>query len=532
MKQVIKRFFEGIAARLKPLNLKYKNQQLMLGAALLTAMLFIPYMNCAPKLPVTGAMKTADSTSGGSNSDGSAAPPSAQAKLMLTGQNKIIYNNCVGPFEVKRYNSNGIQVPFSAATTVTLTAIGTATFFSDTNCTTAVTTLPILELELGRSFYVKTTAPLNISITASVPNHTDSTINANVFRFTKLSVGGGQACAIINGGAMCWGLGNRGQLGNNTVINSLVPSTVTGLTSGVTDISAGSDHGCAVHNGAAKCWGYNAFGQLGNNTKNDSRVPVQVSGLTAGVTAVFAGSKNSCALQNGALRCWGYNLFGQLGNGTTTESLVPAQVTIAANGITSVAIGGDHICAIQNAALFCWGINNQGQLGQPAVALQAETPVMVQGFDNGVTSVGAKEGKTCAVRNGAGFCWGNNREGTLGDGTLIDRAVPTMVAGFNAGVTNIKPSSIHSCGVINGGVRCWGNNNNGGLGRGDTVNSLVPVQVTGITAGASDVGAGDGLNFGCARIGGGVKCWGSNGQGSLGDGTGVPTRVPVEVIIP
>jgi alpha-tubulin suppressor-like RCC1 family protein len=65
----------------------------------------------------------------------------------------------------------------------------------------------------------------------------------------------------------------------------------------------------------------------------------------------------------------------------------------------------------------------------------------------------------------------------------------------------------HSCALIaDGGVRCWGGNDNGYLGNGTTTDSSVPVAVTGIT----DAVAVDSGSFGsCAVLAAGmVTCWG------------------------
>ena len=48
------------------------------------------------------------------------------------------------------------------------------------------------------------------------------------------------------------------------------------------------------------------------------------------------------------------------------------------------------------------------------------------------------------------------------------------------------------------------------------------------TAGATDIDADYG--FTCAIVGGGVKCWGTNDFGQLGDGTNNESNVPVTVI--
>lgn len=86
--------------------------------------------------------------------------------------------------------------------------------------------------------------------------------------------------------------------------------------------------GCAVTtSGAAKCWGANWDGELGNGTSNNSLVPVSVSGLSSGTAAISAGRNHSCAVMtDGALQCWGWNGAGQLGSATPVQQLAPTSV--------------------------------------------------------------------------------------------------------------------------------------------------------------------------------------------------------------
>jgi alpha-tubulin suppressor-like RCC1 family protein len=46
---------------------------------------------------------------------------------------------------------------------------------------------------------------------------------------TTVAVGLTNACAIIGGGAYCWGSNSAGQLGNGTPEDSLTPTIVAGF---------------------------------------------------------------------------------------------------------------------------------------------------------------------------------------------------------------------------------------------------------------------------------------------------------------
>lgn len=347
------------------------------------------------------------------------------------------------------------------------------------------------------------------------------------------------SCALSSGGGVkCWG-GNTngtigtGQLGDGTVVNRLAPVDVVGLSSGVVAVAAGAFHSCALTSaGGVKCWGQNG-GALGDGTTQTRLTPVDVVGLGASVKAISAGGTHTCVLTTvGGVKCWGAMGGYGLGDGTSLDRSTPVDVVGLTSGVLAVSVGNAITCALTSAGgVKCWGGNGAGALGDGTTTNRL-IPVDVSGLTSGVIAVAASGGgATCAVTTLGGLkCWGNNGSGAIGDGTTTSRLTAVDVVGLSSGVTAVSVGQVHTCAVtIGGGVKCWGASGFGNLGDGTSINRLTPVDVVGLGAAAFAVSTGV-SNTCAATSNAGYKCWGFNQLGSLGDGTGVTSLVPVNVV--
>ena len=378
------------------------------------------------------------------------------------------------------------------------------------------------------------------SSVASVNVPTLTTLNAGGVASVHSSSMAETTCGIVGGRLKCWGRnGSFSLLGNALTSDAQTAVANAALPAGdsILDVAVGSGHACAIADGDITCWGDNTYGQLGDGTQTSRSTPATVA--TASAHQVAVGGEFSCASYNGGVACWGKGSSGQLGSGSSSDSSVPVTVTSLGTTLPRKLVAGDEFaCAFLDDRVACWGSNNLGQLGNDS-SVNSDVPVFVEDSSTGVelqsglADIAVGQNHACAVKNGGVLCWGNNAQGQVGTGdstTSYDQAQPVSEdsAGGPVAVSDVSAIALgrnHSCMLQNGGVKCWGSNAYGQLGDGTTTARSLPVAVSGLTSGVEAITAG--AYHTCAFTRGAVRCWGKGAR--LGDGTANSSSTPVTV---
>lgn len=221
------------------------------------------------------------------------------------------------------------------------------------------------------------------------------------------------------------------------------------------------------------------------------------------VVQIAAGGHHTCArMSDGTARCWGSNTSGEIGDGTTMNRLVPTMVA---------------------------GITNLAEIAAAGALLSGRSPgspdfIFVFGFTCGRTTSGVVS------------CWGENFAGQLGDGTTTNRSRPTMIDNLR-GVVQLTVGPTGTCiRLADMTVQCWGASPPDAAFMREVQGGTWFIPGAQVTPAPVDiVGALQvvrGTTSACALTAvSGVRCWGANDFGQLGDGTMIPRPSPTRVMV-
>jgi alpha-tubulin suppressor-like RCC1 family protein len=371
-------------------------------------------------------------------------------------------------------------------------------------------------------------------------------------RRNSIALGWGHACYVDSEGHIyCWGQNDNMQLGlkDNLRVHAL-PSLVPELLNGkVIAVTAGQGHTCAlvlkgIANDSVHCWGSYLNASVINGPHLDFNISEEIINASL-IMGIADGINHTCAINRTLLKdeilCWGYNLHGEIGNGLIGDGSgnhnTVASPTSAKNihgRIVSLALGNQFSCAIvenDRRVLYCWGRNLMGQLGD-GTKNDSSLPVIASEILGQPKQVAAGSFHTCIITEiDTVECWGSNGEGQLGNGVKTSEEItPQIVTGLDGRALSIKSSMNQTCALIEKTAKtelyCWGYFKSKA---GYVYSHPIPEKMINTADGLiTDYAVGQ--NDVCVVLqGNGIKCWGFNITGELGNGTFSSSGEPVNV---
>ena len=346
--------------------------------------------------------------------------------------------------------------------------------------------------------------------------------------YHRVEAGGEHTCGVdLEGWVQCWGANHAGQLGDGSMDPRLSPDLHVELTVPVSAIAVGDHHSCALtRGGSLRCWGANNRGQLGDGTTYDAVLPDKLAGMPeSGTRMVAPGGTHACALtMTGKVLCWGNNHRGQTGGAEYAAFQMPSEVAFGDLNPVELSAGTVHTCARSgDGQVACWGGNHDHALGLPLDVTTSTTPVLIAGISD-AASLSAGHRYACVLTDGGQVrCWGNGEHGRLGNGSTLPSETPVTVS-LPGSPVDVQTGLMHTCAHVIvsdiGEQRCWGLNTLGQVGNRSYDNAMTPDPVmlddTNPLRYVHTMSAGS--YHTCARVmaAGRIRCWGRNHEVQLG----------------
>jgi alpha-tubulin suppressor-like RCC1 family protein len=300
-------------------------------------------------------------------------------------------------------------------------------------------------------------------------------------------------------------------------------------------VSAGWQHSCGITttDNRAYCWGNNSEGELGDGEAvggpSTARPTPQLVLGGLQFRQVSAGSFATCGVSTDfRAYCWGTNGRGELGDGTLTSRATPVPV-VGGLHFRQIETNFQHTCGVsypENRA-YCWGDNSDGQLGDGTRVNRLAPVAVARALPFRQVSAGYYH--TCGVTtDNRAFCWGLNQYGQVGDSSSVFRRLQPSRVARTRQFLQIDAGTYHTCAVTTDDrAFCWGNGRAGQVGNGKAYLSFWPKAVAG---GLSIARVSAGYDHSCGETTSNrLYCWGANYNGQLGDGTTVQRLTPVAV---
>jgi len=238
----------------------------------------------------------------------------------------------------------------------------------------------------------------------------------------KVSVHRRTGCALVDGGVVCWGSNEFGQVAPDAPFTSepAHPPRAVALESGapIRDIAVNEASFIVRQDGTSESWGANGLVARETSLFPD---PVSLPTSLPRITAVDAVENRACVAANGDAYCWGDEIGAVPRLVPTPEPIVQIATTptmLDESRYPALLLPSRWCAAATSGSVFCLGDNNAGQAGD-GTKNHASRPVKIAGLPDRAVQVRTTRDTTCALLvSGEVYCVGNNYYGQLGDGHM------------------------------------------------------------------------------------------------------------------
>ncbi|MFY0483034.1 T9SS type B sorting domain-containing protein [Flavobacterium sp. PLA-1-15] len=194
----------------------------------------------------------------------------------------------------------------------------------------------------------------------------------------------------------------------------------------------------------------------------------------------------------------------------------------------ALSSGDNHTVAIhQNGKLFGWGSNSQGTVGDGSM-INRSVPVQISAATNWVSISAGKMHSLALKADGTIWVWGFDVFNALGHGSITQLIAPTQIGTDTDWVAISAGGSLSYAIKSNGTLWGWGINLNGEVGDGTLTIKSAPTQI-GTDTNWKSIDAGNGFTA-AIKTNGTLWTWGSyNNRGELGTGNYSSHFTPLQV---
>lgn len=280
----------------------------------------------------------------------------------------------------------------------------------------------------------------------------------------------GVTCAVnLSSEVQCWGYGEHTEHSFGVDHYQENPRTVKYLNSDeIVSIHRGFETTCAMlKNNTAHCWGYDVAGYFELPDYGDSPGKGHMGYQKGQWLEIKTSGTIGCGTNmTNSLSCWGVYSYNGMEYSTryATDYYFPSDI-IWTNNVTDFDIGKGMLCTVNNDI----ELNCMGQFTNEYKAHISLDLILSKTFDSPIIDLSISSAFAClATESGEIWCWGENSFGQLGDGTINNNMNPQKInMPFDFAVQQINVGGNHACATsIDGQIICWGDNRYGQIGDG------------------------------------------------------------------